>query len=45
MDDFFDYNQIKITMEDQHKTAFIYHWGTFFDHKFPFGLKNFDTTF
>ena len=29
MDGFSRYNQIQITLEDQHKTAFICPWGTF----------------
>ena len=28
MDGFSSYNQIQIKLEDQHKTAFICHWGT-----------------
>ena len=40
MDGFFGYNQIQIKPEDQHKTAFIFPWGTFAYRKFPFGLEN-----
>jgi hypothetical protein len=29
MDGFSGYNQINITPEDQHKTSFIFPWGTF----------------
>ena len=40
MDEFSGYNQIQIKPEDQHKTAFIFPWGTFAYRKIPFGLKN-----
>jgi hypothetical protein len=40
MDEFSGYNQIQIKPEDQHKTTFIYPWGTFAYRKMPFGLKN-----
>jgi hypothetical protein len=45
MDGFSGYNQIEITTEDQHKTTFIYPWGTFAYRKLPFGLKNVGATF
>ena len=45
MDGFFGYNQIQIKPEDQHKTAFIFPWGTFVYRKMPFGLKNVRSTF
>jgi hypothetical protein len=45
MDGFSRYNQINIVLEDQHKTDFIYPWGTFTYRKLPFGLKNVGTTF
>ena len=45
MDGFFEYNQIQIKPEDQHKTAFICPWGTFAYRKMPFGLKNAGATF
>jgi hypothetical protein len=45
MDGFFDYNQINIAPEDQHKTAFICPWGTFAYRKLPFGIKNASATF
>jgi hypothetical protein len=45
MDGFSSYNQINITPEYQHKTAFICPWGTFSYRKLPFGLKNAGTTF
>jgi hypothetical protein len=45
MDGFSRYNQINIVPTDQHKTAFIYPWGTFAYWKLPFGLKNFGVTF
>ena len=40
MDGFCGYNQIKIKIEDQHKTTFIFPWGAFAYRKMPFGLKN-----
>ena len=45
MDGFSGYNQITICPEDQHKTAFIFPWGTFAYKKMPFGLKNAGATF
>jgi len=45
MDGFSGYNQINIVPVDQHKTAFIYPWGTFAYKKLPFGLKNAGATF
>ena len=45
MDSFSGYNQINIAPADQHKTAFIYPWGTFAYKKLPFGLKNTSATF
>jgi hypothetical protein len=45
MDDFSDYNQINILPTDQHKTTFIFPWGTFTCRKLPFGLKNVGVTF
>ena len=45
MDGFSKYNQIQIKPEDQHKTAFIFPWGTFAYRKMPFGLKNSGATF
>jgi hypothetical protein len=45
MDGFSGYNQIEILPADQHKTAFIYPWGTFAYRKLPFGLKNAAPTF
>jgi hypothetical protein len=45
MDGFFSYNQINILPADQHKTSFIYPWGTFAYWKLPFGLKNAGATF
>ena len=45
MDGFSGYNQIHIKPEDQHKTAFIYPWGTFAYRKMPFGLKNAEAIF
>ena len=45
MDGFFDYNQIDILPQDQHKMTFICPWGTFAYRKLPFGLKNAGATF
>jgi hypothetical protein len=45
MDGFSGYNQINIVLEDQHKNAFIFPWGTFAYRKLPFGLKNASATF
>ena len=45
MDSSSRYNQINIHPEDQHKTAFIFPWGTFAYKKMPFGLKNVGATF
>jgi len=45
MDGFSGYNQINILPADQHKTAFIFPWGTFSYRKLPFGLKNVGATF
>ena len=45
MDEFSGYNQIKITPEDQHKTAFTTPWGTFCYQVMPFGLKNAGATY
>jgi hypothetical protein len=39
MDGFSRYNQINILPADQHKTAFIFPWGTFAYRKLPFGIK------
>jgi hypothetical protein len=40
MDSFSRYNYMNILPMDQHKTAFIFPWGTFAYQKLPFGLKN-----
>ena len=45
MDGFSGYNKINICLDDQHKTTFIYPWGTFAYRKLPFGLKNAGATF
>jgi hypothetical protein len=45
MDGFSGYNQIDILPADQHKTTFIFPWGTFAYRKLPFGLKNVGATF
>ena len=45
MDGFSVYNQIEILPTDQHKTTFIFPWGTFAYKKLPFGLKNVGATF
>ena len=45
MDGFSSYNQIDILLDDQHKMAFIFSWGTFTFKKIPFGLENVGATF
>ncbi|KAH9306737.1 hypothetical protein KI387_011141, partial [Taxus chinensis] len=45
MDGFSGYNHIKITEEDQDKTAFTTPWGTFCYQVMPFGLKNAGVTY
>lgn len=45
MDGLFNYNQIKIVEEDQHKMTFTTPWGTFCYQVIPFGLKNAGTTY
>jgi hypothetical protein len=45
MDGFSSYTQINILLADQHKTAFIFSWGTFAYRKLPFGLKNVGVNF
>jgi hypothetical protein len=45
MDGFSGYNQIEILPVDQHKTTFIFPWGTFSYRKLPFGIKNSGATF
>jgi hypothetical protein len=45
MDGFFGYNHNHIKPEDQHKTTFIFPWGTFSSRKMPFGLKSIRATF
>ena len=45
LDSFFGYNQIKVSPEDQEKTAFTTPWGTFMYAKMPFGLMNVGATF
>jgi hypothetical protein len=45
MDGFSGYNQIDIFPIDQHKTTFIFPWGTFAYQKLPFCLKNTGATF
>ena len=45
MDGFSGYNQIHIKNEDQHKTTFIFPWGTFRYQKMPFSLKNIGAAF
>ena len=45
MDGFSSYNQIEITLEDQHKTSFIYPWGIFAYQNLSFGLLKSSATF
>jgi hypothetical protein len=40
MDGFSGYNQINISLADQHITSFICPWGTFTYRKLPFSLRN-----
>lgn len=45
MDDFFGYNHIKISPDDQHKMAFTCAWKTFCWNVMPFSLKNSGVTY
>jgi len=45
MDIFSGYNQIQIKPKDQHKTSFIFPWGSFTYRNMPFGLENVRATF
>ena len=45
MDGFYDYNQIEILPSQQHKTTFIFSWGTLSYCKLPFDLNNVGTKF
>jgi hypothetical protein len=45
MDGFSSHNQIQIKPKDQHKTVFIFPWGTFSYQKLPFGPKNIGVAF
>jgi hypothetical protein len=45
MDGFSGYNHIQIKLEYQHKTSFIFPWGTFAYKKIPFDPKNVGATF
>ena len=45
MNDFSGYNQIQIKPEDQHKTAFVYPWGTFAYQKMPLALRTLELLF
>jgi hypothetical protein len=45
MDGFSGYNQINILLMDQHKTTFIFPWGTLAYRKISFSLKNIGVTF
>jgi len=45
MDGFYGYNQIIVSLKDQHKTVFITPWGTFCYKVMPFGLKNAGATY
>ena len=40
VDEFFGYNQFKMTEEDKAKIAFTTHWGTYAYDGMPFSLKN-----
>lgn len=45
MDDFLGYNQIKIALENQHKTTFTCSWGAYSWNVILFGLKNVGATY
>ena len=45
LDGYSGYNQIEIALEDQEKTTFTCHFGTFAFRKMPFGLCNAPGTF
>lgn len=45
MDGFSGYNEIKITLEDQHNSAFTCPWGTYYWNVILFGLKNVGATY
>jgi hypothetical protein len=45
MEKFSGYNQIQIKPKDQHKTTFIFPWGTVAYHKIPFSINNVGETF
>lgn len=45
LDGFSGYNQIEIVLEHQHKTTFIFPWGTFAYQKLQFLLKNIGAKF
>ena len=45
MDGFLGYNRIEILPTNQHKTTFIFPWGTFAYRKLPIGLKNTGASF
>lgn len=45
MDAHFGYNQISMAEEDEEKTSFIMHEGTFCYTRMPFGLKNVGVAF
>lgn len=45
MDRFYGYNKINLLSSDQHKTTFIYPWGTYTYQKIPFGWNNVSATF
>ena len=45
LDDFSGYNQVALHPDDQEKTTFTTHWGTFMYAKMPFGLINVGATF
>jgi hypothetical protein len=45
LDNFFDYNQIKVKRADKYKTTFINHWGTLNYEHMPSGLSDASTNF
>ena len=45
MDAFSEYNQIRMTFEDEEKIAFVTDQGLFYYKIIPFGLKNTSATY
>lgn len=45
MDGYFEYNQVKMAVENREKIAFTTPWGIFFYRVMPFSLKNVEATY